>query len=97
MRYALVYQCGLANVFAIAKHNDMPGIGPLSDQSASGRRRTLQGAFGSCEWFCRGLEEAGHSVLIFHCDQCGDISRLDWEDGPGEMFAIAKNPPRFAA
>jgi hypothetical protein len=78
LEYALVYQCGLANVFRM-------GEGPP--------RRVLQHAFGHCETFCRGLVEAGCVVRVYHADVAGDCVLAGWAEGPGEMFADAKSPP----
>lgn len=70
--YALVYQSGIANVFR------------LDD----GRRtRVLQHSFGPCEWYARGLREAGKQVVLAWCNRAGDITHADWrydsfEDAP---------------
>jgi hypothetical protein len=71
MHYALVYQCGFANVF-------------------KGRDRVLQHSFLICEWFCRGLKEAGNTVEVYHCDKAGDISEAPWSFGAGDMFSESK-------
>jgi hypothetical protein len=67
----LVYQVGIANVFAVNKGDRL---------KASGRhaRRLVQGSFRDCEWYCRGLIAAGVTVRVAHCNQAGDVSRSDW-------------------
>lgn len=80
--YILLYQCGLANVFRVDANPDKP-------------QRVLQHAFTACEWFARGLIEAGHEVIVKHANVAGDaVLQLDrWEDGPGTMFEESKRPP----
>lgn len=79
--YALVYQCGFANVFRL-------GFQPLLIP-----RLVAQHAFDYCEAFCAGLIEAGCVVRVYHADVPGDCRHAGWADGPGEMFAHAKSPP----
>ncbi len=77
--FALVYQCGIANVFKTGQ--DYP-------------QRVLQGAFTECESFCRGLLQAGCVVSVYHADMAGDCSSLiHWARGAGDMLADGKNPP----
>lgn len=66
----LVYQAGIANVFAVESFN----------QSDYGRdaRRLLQGDFRACENFARGLSAAGVAVTTMHCNQAGDITNAHW-------------------
>lgn len=75
MKYTLVYQNGIANVFD------------------ANFKRVLQHAFSSCEWFCRGLISAGHSVEVMHCDVLGDLLLVplgQWRSGKGSQFDNAK-------
>jgi hypothetical protein len=73
--FALVYQNGLANVFA------------------PDGARILQGAFSTCEHFCRGLIYCGKRVEVFHRDVYGDCADLGWIRGKGSLYADQKNPP----
>lgn len=77
--YALVYQCGIANVFRLG---------------GAELRRVLQHSFSYCELFCQGLAEAGYKVHVYHADVAGDAQVADWKEGPGEMFASGKRPPK---
>ena len=76
---ALVYQCGIANVFAL--------------NTRGGRYRLMQADFAACEHYARGLRDAGAQLIVFHCDEPGDISQRTWERYAGIMFAEAKHPP----
>lgn len=71
----LVYQCGLANVFA------------------AGGKRVYQGDFSTAEAMLRGAQLCGASVAVYHCDVAGDVltRQLDWQMGPGDMFAEHKH------
>lgn len=62
--YVLVYQGGIANVF----------LGKVKGK----RKRIMQHAFGPCEWYCRGLKEAGAKVEVAWCNMAGDIDLQDW-------------------
>jgi hypothetical protein len=94
-RFAIVYQCGLANVFDVSHSGDMPEIGPFTDESKKmykSRKRLLQGSFRDCEQYMRGAVASGKvESLIFHCDMAGDIALQNWEKGIGDMFAENKN------
>ena len=35
----------------------------------------------------------GGIVTVYHCDQVGDISGMDWQRGPGEVFESHKLAP----
>lgn len=76
-RAALVYQAGIANVFAVECFN-------LSDYGRDARR-LLQSDYRTCEAYARGLSDAGVLVYSAACNQAGDISRStwnqDWESG----------------
>ena len=68
----LVYQGGFANVFAV----DQLSLSP----DGRNARRLLQHAFGPCQWFARGLGEAGVTVRTAACNQAGDIAAAVWTD-----------------
>jgi hypothetical protein len=69
-RAVLVYQAGIANVFAVESFN-------MAD-SGRDAKRLLQSDFRSCEMFARGLEAAGVLVASAHCNQAGDIAHSAW-------------------
>ncbi len=79
--YALVYQCGIANVFQV--WNDGP------------RRRLRQSDFRSCEHYAHGLRDGlnatstreGLSLSVHHCDKAGDIAPAAWNAGAVERGA----------
>lgn len=71
-RAVLVYQGGIANVFAVEAFN-------MSDYGRDARR-LLQHAFGPCEWFACGLAAAGVKVATAHCNQAGDIIHATWSE-----------------
>jgi len=68
----LVYQAGIANVFAVDSFN-------MADYGRNAKR-LLQDAFGPCEWYARGLAYAGIKVCSMHCNQAGDIMAAKWSD-----------------
>jgi hypothetical protein len=68
----LVYQAGLANVFAVESFN-------MSDYGR-GARRLLQADFRACENFARGLASAGALVATAHCNMAGDIAGQHWSE-----------------
>jgi len=74
----LVYQVGIANVFAVESFN-------MADFGRDARR-LLQADFRACENFARGLQAAGVKVANATCNQAGDIARARWsenlEDAP---------------
>lgn len=75
---ALVYQAGIANVFAVESWN-------LSDYGREARR-LIQGDFRTCEAFARGLDAAGCRVASFCCNRAGDIASAHWYTlGEGEV------------
>ncbi len=71
-RAVLVYQAGIANVFAVTSFN-------LSDYGRDARR-LLQSDFSTCVSFARGLQVAGVNVKIAACNQAGDIAKSTWTD-----------------
>jgi len=66
----LIYQAGIANVFAVDCLN----------MRASGRteRRLIQSDFRTAESFCLGLAAAGVRVASAGCNMAGDIARQNW-------------------
>lgn len=80
-RAMLVYQSGIANVFAVDCFN----------VRASGRsitRRLFQGSFSGAVMFCHGLGCAGTIVRSAHCNRAGDIAGVDWrEDVENAVFS----------
>ena len=68
----LVYQGGIANVFAVESFN-------MADFGRDARR-LLQADFRSCEWFARGLAAAGAKIASAHCNMAGDITHQPWSD-----------------
>jgi hypothetical protein len=71
-RAFLVYQAGIANVFAVDCHN--------LNRFGRNARRLLQGAFQPCEYFARGLAAAGVIVRTAHCNEAGDITESRWSE-----------------
>ena len=68
----LVYQAGLANVFAVDCFNMV--------EYGRNARRLMQHAFSPCENFARGLAAAGVLVATAHCNQAGDITNARWSE-----------------
>lgn len=68
----LVYQGGIANVFAVHSFN-------MSEYGAN-RLRLLQADFNSCECYARGLVTGGVMVTSAQCNQAGDIRTAHWSE-----------------
>lgn len=68
----LVYQAGIANVFAVECFN-LANFGRDAF-------RLMQADFRTCESFAMGLKVAGVTVMSFHCNQAGDIRESLWSD-----------------
>lgn len=80
LRVALVYQCGIANVFQV---NEASGfVGGL-----------YQGGFRTAEALARGAWWAGATLDVMHCDEAGDITHREWKAGKGDLFGDEKHPP----
>lgn len=75
-RAVLVYQAGIANVFAVDSFN-------LTDYGRNARR-LLQYDFRTCENFARGLVAAGTVLCSLHCNMAGDIVAQTWSDDLAE-------------
>ena len=71
-RAMLVYQAGIANVFAVDTFN-------LADFGRNAKR-LMQADFRTCEAFARGLGAAGTVVLSAQCNMAGDIAQRPWSD-----------------
>jgi hypothetical protein len=56
-----------------------------------GRKRLMLGENSSCEYFCRGLIEGGHSVEVMHCDMLGDVALHQWNEGAGTIYSDRKS------
>lgn len=83
---ALVYQAGIANVFEVNSFNAAP-----NERKA---KRLLQHAFHPCEWFTRGMMEAGATVRVFSCNRAGDIAHVPWAEGLEDCpFRDSAKPP----
>lgn len=81
----LVYQAGIANVFAVDSFN-------LADYGRNARR-LIQGDFRTCESFAAGLKAAGWKVSTVQCNQAGDIAHSHWnEDLSVAPFSEAFRP-----
>lgn len=67
-RICLVYQGGIANVFAVEDTKD-------------GRHtiRLLQATFYECELFALGMGRAGCDVISLACNRAGDIINQPWD------------------
>jgi hypothetical protein len=84
-RAMLVYQAGIANVFAVDSFN-------IADYGRNARR-LLQHAFSPCEHFARGLAAAGVVVRTAACNQAGDIVNALWSlDLEAQPFSDNFNP-----
>lgn len=76
----LVYQAGIANVFAV----DCFNLAPFGREA----RRLMQGTFGSCAMFSKGLAAAGVRVRTMACNEAGDITESRWsEDLDAQPFS----------
>ncbi len=89
--YALVYQCGIANVFRVTQA-ECEGSSPHYE-------RIVQADYRSAEWFCRGVLEAGADVSVWHSDVAGDVMLCPcgpWQEGPGGLWRDKKAPAGMA-
>lgn len=78
----LVYQAGIANVFAKSSKAGEPKI-----------VRLLQADFRGCEMFARGMGQAGERVRTMACNMAGDIAGQRWsEDLEAPPFSDKFNP-----
>lgn len=72
LRFALVYQAGIANVFQVECFNCLP--------FGRDAKRVFQGDFRTAESITRGTGLAGAIVHSFACNRAGDIVNADWTD-----------------
>ena len=72
LRFALVYQAGIANVFQVDCFN----------LASFGRNATriYQGDFRTAEAMALGMGHAGSIVHSLACNEAGDIARSTWTD-----------------
>ena len=85
----LVYQAGIANVFAVTAFN-------MADYGRNAVR-LLQADFRACEWFAKGLAAAGYLVASAHCNQAGDIAHAKWSDELPDAPFFDKMCPVYSA
>ena len=79
-RVFLVYQAGIANVFAVKSFN-------LADYGRDAER-LIQGDFNTCVAFATGLARRGAIVRTAACNMAGDISHQRWtEDLESQPFS----------
>lgn len=85
---ALVYQAGIANVFA---------LGAMSlDAVQRDARRLLQSDFRTCEAYARGLKDAGVVVTTAACNKAGEIKDAEWSINLDEQPFSEKFHPVFS-
>jgi len=72
LKFALVYQGGIANVFQVDDFR-------LSGKGRNARR-IAQSSFMACEAFCAGALAAGAVVLVASCNEAGDITDRAWSN-----------------
>ncbi len=72
--FALIYQAGIANVFACRTAN----YGTFGREA----KRLYQGDFRGAEVFARGIVAGNAKALIFtgHCNKAGDIAEQPWSE-----------------
>ena len=90
LKYVLVYQAGIANVFEVQCLN----------LSSFGRdaKRLLQADFRTCEAFAHGLGRSGHTVKSAQCNQAGDIWDKCWSENlDGAPFSNEFSPVNYQA
>jgi hypothetical protein len=81
----LVYQAGIANVFAVECFN----LSPFGRNSI----RLLQADFRSCESFACGMKAVGCVVKTAACNMAGDVSNERWsEDLNSQPFSDSFRP-----
>lgn len=88
LRFALVYQGGIANVFRVESSNLKP--------DGRNAERVHQGDFRSAEAIAFGAGLAGAIVHTFACNLAGDITNATWTDGlEGQPFSESFYPVFF--
>ena len=76
--YALVYQAGVANIFEMSPWEESETDHNLDNSVSCDKKRVLQHSFIACEWYCRGLRQAGKTVRVYWCNEAGDIQNSVW-------------------
>lgn len=87
-RAVLVYQAGIANVFAVENIHPDPAKRLTT-------RPLVQGAFETCQAYANGLSAAGATVTSMACNEAGDIADRTWHewDADGQNpFRESQNP-----
>lgn len=87
LRFALVYQGGIANVFRVECYN-LSGM----DRGAA---RIYQGDFRTAEAIAIGLGWAGAIVQTLACNMAGDIINQPWTDDLDAQPFAEKFAPVF--
>lgn len=72
LRFALVYQAGIANVFQVKCFNCCP--------FGRDAKRVYQGDFRTAESIAFGTGLAGAAVQTLACNRAGDIIGSEWTD-----------------
>lgn len=85
----LVYQAGIANVFAVDTWTAAPNV--------RNARRLLQSDFRACESFARGLAAAGVLVTSMHCNQAGEIDEAQWSEDVAQAPFFSAMCPVYGA
>ena len=81
----LVYQAGIANVFAVDSFN-------LSDYGRNAWR-ICQADFRTCETYAAALSFAGFAVTTLACNEAGDIANRTWStDLDAQPFSESFRP-----
>lgn len=88
MKYALVYQCGIANVFEVETLNLSP--------DGRNAKRIMQSDFRSCEMFALGLKHAGCYIYSAYCNMAGDITNQPWNSKLSDAPFSDKFHPVFS-
>ena len=86
--FALVYQCGIANLFDITR---VDALG-----RDTGIVRVYQGDYRGAESIANGAILVGAKVIVWHSDVTGDCTQAQWLQGAGDLWAESKNPPAGA-
>jgi len=77
-RIFLVYQNGIANVFAVKSFN-------LADFGRNATR-LLQADHQSCSVYCLGMAQRGAIVRTAACNMTGDITHQHWTEDLGDTI-----------
>lgn len=72
----LVYQGGLANVFAVTG---------FDNNNSRDAVRLCQGTFNQCLWYATALGRAGTIVRTMGCNVAGDCSDCVWTKDPSSL------------